>query len=180
MFLSYDSFFLCLGIIYSYENLLFSICRFREVTGSYPSRITVIGFDFKQKRFTDLHRKAIRFPIEKFRYVGLVPSATFFDHSKAAMGELSAVSAFENDLYGCHTLELSQKKEKRNPFKRSIPYALACPELNDLLAFCGPELYQGLLPWSSAMDQVGKMSSAERMSKPNRLRKKTSSSHISS
>ena len=31
----------------SFENLLFSICRFKEVVGAYPSKVTVIGFDFK-------------------------------------------------------------------------------------------------------------------------------------
>lgn len=49
----------------SYENLLFSLCRFHEITGRYPDKITVIGFGFKEKRFTDLHRKAVRFPKNK-------------------------------------------------------------------------------------------------------------------
>jgi len=50
----------------SYENLLFSICRFHEVTGRYPDKITVVGFGFKMRRFVDLHRKAVRFPKDKF------------------------------------------------------------------------------------------------------------------
>ena len=50
----------------SYENLLFSICRFHEVTGRYPDKITVVGFGFKTRRFVDLHRKAVRFPEDKF------------------------------------------------------------------------------------------------------------------
>jgi hypothetical protein len=49
----------------SYENLLFSLCRFFEMTGQYPEKLTVVGFGFKEKRFTDLHRKAIRFPKER-------------------------------------------------------------------------------------------------------------------
>lgn len=28
----------------SFENLLFSVCRFRELTGSYPHNITVKAF----------------------------------------------------------------------------------------------------------------------------------------
>lgn len=28
----------------SFENLLFSVCRFRELTGSYPQNITVKPF----------------------------------------------------------------------------------------------------------------------------------------
>ena len=54
----------------SYENLLFSLCRFHEITGRYPDKITVIGFGFKEKRFKDLHRKAVRFPED--RYDGLI------------------------------------------------------------------------------------------------------------
>jgi hypothetical protein len=53
----------------SYENILFSLCRFFEVTGRYPEKITVVGFGFKEKRFTELHRKAVRFP--KDRYVSI-------------------------------------------------------------------------------------------------------------
>lgn len=49
----------------SHENLLFSICRFAEMTGRYPKKITVVGFEFKRKRFEDIHRYSISFPAEK-------------------------------------------------------------------------------------------------------------------
>lgn len=49
----------------SHENLLFSLCRFYEMTGQYPSSVTVIGFEFKRKRFQDIHRASIRYPAEK-------------------------------------------------------------------------------------------------------------------
>lgn len=49
----------------SMENLLFSICRFYELTGKYPEKITVIGFEFKKERFIKIHRAALRYPIEK-------------------------------------------------------------------------------------------------------------------
>jgi hypothetical protein len=35
----------------SLENLLFSIARFRQVTGRYPARFTVVGFDFKVREW---------------------------------------------------------------------------------------------------------------------------------
>ena len=35
----------------SYENLLFAVCRFYEVVGRYPARVTVVGYDFKRARF---------------------------------------------------------------------------------------------------------------------------------
>jgi hypothetical protein len=46
----------------SYENLLFSVCRFRELSGEYPDHITVVSFGFKRHRFEELHRGALRFP----------------------------------------------------------------------------------------------------------------------
>lgn len=49
----------------SHENLIFSICRFSEMTGNYPDQITVVGFEFKRKRFEDIHRYSISYPIEK-------------------------------------------------------------------------------------------------------------------
>ena len=132
----------------SYENLLFSICRYREVTGNYPSRVIVIGFDFKSKRFTDLHRKAIRFPLRSFSYVGIKPEGNSFDHSRAVKGEEIVVDSFNNDMYGCGSKELLKKKEGRNPFVRFHPYFTSCPEIVDLLRWCGPDVYDGkYLPW---------------------------------
>ena len=49
----------------SYENLLFSICRFSEMTGNYPNKITVVGFEFKRHRFENIHRRAINYPKEQ-------------------------------------------------------------------------------------------------------------------
>lgn len=131
----------------SYENLLFSLCRFREVAGHYPTRVTVVGFDFKQERFSSLHRRAIGFPAANFSYVGLRPQHSKFDHAKAARGEKEVLKSFHLDLYAC-TAALSEKKDVRNPFRRTVPYPLACPELGALLAWCGPELIAAsALPW---------------------------------
>lgn len=46
----------------SHENLLFSICRFQEMTGQYPSSITVVGFEFKRTRFEEIHLRSLRYP----------------------------------------------------------------------------------------------------------------------
>jgi len=112
----------------SFENLLFSICRFREVSGTYPERISVIGFDFKEHRFAELHRQAIYFSKENFTYAGLVPKTTLFDHAKAVEGEHATYASFQKDLYGCNDFALAHKRVSRNPFKRTISYELACPE----------------------------------------------------
>ena len=68
----------------SHQNLLFSIARFREYTGHFPSKLTVVGYDFKRPRFEELHRSALRWPKDKFNYIGIDP-----DHnSKAIEGEV--------------------------------------------------------------------------------------------
>ena len=51
----------------SLENLLFAICRFREASGRYPSRVTVVSFAFKRRRFVELHRAALRLPRSRQR-----------------------------------------------------------------------------------------------------------------
>lgn len=132
----------------SFENLLFSIARFREITGHYPSRISVVGFDFKSYRFTSLHRKAIGFPESNFSYIGIRPSPPF-DQKKAAQGETNTIHLFQNDMYGCHTPSLINKRSQRDPFFRTVPYEMACPEIVKLLHWCGPQLYSDSLPWSN-------------------------------
>ena len=136
----------------SFENLLFSICRFKEVNGNYPSKISVVGFDFKADRYVSLHRKAIRFPLRNFVYYG-VSTPLRFDHTKAVSGEQETLEMFEEDIYACSTEDLKQKRRKRNPFLRTIPYDLSCPELKDLLHWCGPDLFPGQLPWADELNQ---------------------------
>ncbi|KAG2489727.1 hypothetical protein HYH03_011834 [Edaphochlamys debaryana] len=54
----------------SFENLLFSLCRFYELSGHYPETITVVSYTLKEARFRTLHRQAVRWPAEYFRFVG--------------------------------------------------------------------------------------------------------------
>ena len=51
-------------------------------------------------------------------------------------------------MYGCGDAALVKKRTNRNPFKRTIPYELACPEMKDLLHWCGPDLFDvSQVPW---------------------------------
>ena len=43
----------------SFENLLFALCRFREASGRYPTRVTVVSFGFKRRRFTEVRHRAV-------------------------------------------------------------------------------------------------------------------------
>ncbi|KAI9097726.1 hypothetical protein K1719_025497 [Acacia pycnantha] len=129
----------------SFENLLFSICRFRELTGSYPKNITVVSYDFKQERFANLHRSAIGFPESRFFYAGT--SAASKAKATALKGEALVRAQFQKDPFGCQS-SLYHKKLRRDPFHRSIPYPNGCPEMQALFRYCGPAPYPGSLPWA--------------------------------
>jgi hypothetical protein len=69
----------------SYQNLLFAIARFREVTGNWPGKITVVGYGMKRRRYVSwlillesadgrfelLHARAIGWPEDRFEYLGI-------------------------------------------------------------------------------------------------------------
>ncbi|KAG2217244.1 hypothetical protein INT45_012192 [Circinella minor] len=134
----------------SYENVLFSLCRFYEMTGQYPSKITIIGFEFKRKRFQELHMNALRFPLDRFEYIGIDPPFDLEAASERIAGEnANSFGPFTEDLYGCHA-PLSQKRLDRNPFRRKHPYSLTCPELSNLINYCpnNNALFPGPLPWN--------------------------------
>lgn len=135
----------------SFQNLLFSFCRFKELVGHYPQRVTVISFGFKKRRFADLHRSALRFPASRFSFVGIQPPpGSRFDLARAEKGELqNSLQLFESDPYGCHSQVLMEKRRARNPFQRTAPYLLSCPEIKDLLEWCGPGIFRGTLPWKN-------------------------------
>jgi hypothetical protein len=127
----------------SFENLLFGICRFREVTGGYPHRVSVVSWAFKARRF-QLHCEALRFPDARFHFHGVNQPA---DLSTALRGEDTTIAAFRKDPYGAG-LDLSAKRAQRNPFEREPIYPASCPELADLLRHHGPQPYEGAVPWS--------------------------------
>lgn len=136
----------------SYQNLLFSLARFHEVTGRYPSRVTVVGYEMKRRRFEELHRAAIQFPARLFQYVGLEPHEGGGDSTRAREGEFqNGYKPYTADLYGCHDFLLA-KRRARNPFLRFHPYHTSAPELRGLLDWCPSDprsIYQGHLPWDA-------------------------------
>jgi hypothetical protein len=126
----------------SFENLLFGVCRFKEYAGRYPERVSVVSWAFKEQRF-GLHRDAIGFPEERFRYVG--PNNPR-DLGQALASERNAIGAYTRDPYSSSP-GFQVKRQDRNPFHRQNGYAISCPELSELLRHQGPELYRGPLPW---------------------------------
>lgn len=134
----------------SYENLLFSIARFKEYTSKYPALITVVGFEFKKLRFENLHRGAIHYPAAQFRYVGIDPPN--LSDKVAETESANAVIPFTSDPHGCTNRLLVSKRRERNPFRRSHSYMLSCPELYNLLTICNRQNIPGSvyesLPWN--------------------------------
>ncbi|EJF60459.1 hypothetical protein BD309DRAFT_931037 [Dichomitus squalens] len=135
----------------SYQNLLFSIARFHEYTGRWPSKITVVGYEFKRRRFTELHRAALRWPADRFDYIGIDADG---DTELARQGELqNGYLPYTQDTYGCHDTLLS-KRRARNPSMRFHPYYSSAPALGPLLNWCPGRaeggqtaVYPGPLPW---------------------------------
>lgn len=113
----------------SFENVLFLICRFFEYEGSYPQRITVVGFEFKRERFVKHHlQEALDFPEEKVCYIGNAPDPEGDEYQRAKYFEdlesseiKHALSHFQKDWYGIGESLLAKKKQ-RNPFKRVHGY----------------------------------------------------------
>ncbi|TKA52109.1 hypothetical protein B0A53_04769 [Rhodotorula sp. CCFEE 5036] len=130
----------------SMENVLFSIARFKEFTGHYPDRITVVGYGMKRARYEDVHRAAIRWPMDKFEYIGIDNEG---DTTADYEGERKyGLEPYRLDRYGCHG-RLLAKRRKRNPFRRFHGYHSSAPELKDLFEYCplDNKLFAGPLPW---------------------------------
>lgn len=71
----------------SFQNLLFSILLFRQVTGRYPKSIRVITHAFKARRFLDLHAPAIRWPSERIQVQGIDPVMSGAEREQTIKGE---------------------------------------------------------------------------------------------
>ncbi|PKU67759.1 hypothetical protein MA16_Dca016928 [Dendrobium catenatum] len=124
------------------ESKTTQAAKYKKNLEAYNDR--VVSYDFKKERFSDLHRSSIRFPEERFFFVG---TPTTPDSKDAAMaGEAIVRAQFQVDPYGC-TGSLQDKRLKRDPFHRSVPYPGGCPELKSLFSYCGPAIYPGALPW---------------------------------
>lgn len=109
----------------SFENLLFGIARFFEVAGRMPEQVTVVSWEFKRERFARLHREAIGWPEEQFRYVGANDPEAI---GQALAAEERARAKYAADPYSLGE-EFRAKKAERNPFRRQHGYAVSCPEL---------------------------------------------------
>ncbi|CAH8357196.1 unnamed protein product [Eruca vesicaria subsp. sativa] len=101
----------------SFENLLFSVCRFRELTGSYPHNITAkpllltnlnitgVSYDSKEERFGHSQCSAMGFPESRFFYLG--PPASVSSKEGALKGEAMVRAQFQEDPYGVRSCSVT-------------------------------------------------------------------------
>lgn len=136
----------------SYENLLFSVCRYHEIAGKYPRKIVVVNWEYKRRRFEELHRVALRWHKADFEYIGIdIRDAAKALHlevpeSLSNFSDARTLERVESDLYCCKVNE--KVRIERNPQRRVIPYLTSCKDIRDFLLYCGPHLYEETaLPW---------------------------------
>ncbi|KAK8167792.1 hypothetical protein BKA80DRAFT_265172 [Phyllosticta citrichinensis] len=137
----------------SYQNLLFSILKFRRHFGRYPRSVRVITHAFKTRRFLDLHAEAIRWPSDRIHVQGIDPVSRAVDHAQNVDGESKrGLSAWIQDLYGMHA-PLMEKRMARG-WQQSALLDLGQgleDDVKALLAYDGGKdgiaLFEGPLPW---------------------------------
>ncbi|KAJ5749296.1 uncharacterized protein N7511_010992 [Penicillium nucicola] len=107
----------------SYQNVLFSLIRFRQYTGVYPQRITVVTHEFKRARFMQCHFLALGLvpvalgpegvDIQKVAVVGINPPEEVTPSETLIRGEAeNGIGLWKNDLYGVNT-DLMKKRVRR-------------------------------------------------------------------
>lgn len=101
----------------SFENLLFSICRYYQLFKSMPEKNILITWKFKEERY-DFHRKSIGIEDYEYEFIGVNEPD---DLNLAIENERKTLSEFKSDPYGIKGT-LREKKELRNPLKLVHPY----------------------------------------------------------
>lgn len=139
----------------SLQNLLFSILRFKQLTGSYPLEVTVITHAFKERRFLELHGPAIKYPANNLRVFGINPPMTLEELKDVQHGESKrGYGAFYDDPYG--TGEALNSKRTTRGWDSGVNKQLANGLENEVKRLLewkagvnGNEIFGEKLPWES-------------------------------
>lgn len=123
----------------SFENVLFLICKFHDVCNEYPELVTICGFEFKKKRFVQLHlENALGFDRLRVQYKGNSPMPPHQGARREAyfedifLNEGITYDLFSKDLYGS-TSSLVSKRNSRNPFQETHGYKSDNPAISSIL-----------------------------------------------
>lgn len=149
----------------SYQNLLFSICGFRHFTGHYPSHITVVSHAFKEFRFQACHCGAIRWPLDKFTFIGIDPPDTpreVLDEGEKERGW----GPFSKDMYGVGPALEGKRMVRGWNWHRVEEVKAGCEkEVERLLRWKGGEsgnnIFPGDLPWDRRISGTQNSASQE-------------------
>lgn len=128
----------------SFENLLYGLALFRRHAGWWPRQVTVCGWKFKGRRYS-LHRQALKWPRQKFEYVG-VNDPIGDELQKALTGEKAKVDSVTRDLFLVGPEWVAQR-ELRNPFNRRNPYRGIDRDLDAFFDFLDRTAFTENLPW---------------------------------
>ncbi|KAJ5354680.1 hypothetical protein N7541_005724 [Penicillium brevicompactum] len=160
----------------SYQNVLFSLVRFKEYAGVYPQRVTVVTHEFKRARFMKCHFPAVGLlPVDlgqevyeqKVSVIGMNPPEEVTASESLVRGELlSGIGLWKTDLYGVNEC-LGSKRTKRGWFPEMVD-EFSGMDLEDvvleLLRYDGGEdrnewfSKREDLPWSYAKNDGAKQS----------------------
>lgn len=138
----------------SFQNLLFSLLRFRRLTDAYPARITILTHAFKSRRFLELHGPALKYPASDLRVLGINPPFTLDELEDVQKGEmLRGYDLFARDLYGVREPLCGKRKARgwvRDVSNESLAEGLE-GEVVRLLEWDGgeggKEVFGERLPW---------------------------------
>lgn len=133
----------------SFENLLFSVCRFYQITQRLPERILIAGWAFKRERFL-YHAKTITYPESRLIYFSVNDP---FALTQVLISETDTLEMFGDDPFGTNfsqnnnTPLLGDKRIARDPFDRRHDYVKTCPPLAPLLTHMSS---RGKFRWADA------------------------------
>lgn len=132
----------------SYENVVFGVARFFECTKSFPQRLTIVSWRFKQARFVH-HAMSIRWPLSRFAYSDM-PNPEGKRLAPALVHEERTLQAFQRDPTGSLSGGVLQyKKDTRNPYRRQHGYFTSCPNMTSVLQWTGTtKVPDQLVPWT--------------------------------
>lgn len=80
---------------------------------SYIEYRAKTGYEFKRRRFSEVHRTAIRFPEEKFNYIGIDPQNETLVEEITQFEMSNSLVPFLNDPYACFEEVLVEKRINR-------------------------------------------------------------------
>ncbi|PTU21545.1 hypothetical protein P175DRAFT_0476806 [Aspergillus ochraceoroseus IBT 24754] len=98
----------------SYQNVLFSVLRFRLYTGMYPESITVVTHEFKRRRFLECHFPALGIKEGvSVHVIGINPPEEVTSLESLVEGEeKKGIGLWKGDRYGIGR-ELGRKRAQR-------------------------------------------------------------------